>query len=356
MLYVQFDAAPEAQRHAGGGCILKVRRLANVFDGLDLRGAEPAILLLRLATALVLGRRALRTAIWESRGLDVERGFALALGRRRDDGRWPLAASAAAHDPTSLRGWLLERGVASREREGGRVVAGEQVLAARADEALQAGFHTTPASDDPYLQLSAELGHARRLGDLWVAATRRGMRFQVEMVLRLPGLQPLHMIARDPPPEVQPLAPRLLSLRPRTAPALDPGTIAPPDWSEPGPCDCEIPADECTMKRFRLIPPDGAPPSELPGADSLRQLTAALLDLHRVRASEVTGIVPGDRVLVARSAESLAALVPGDAVLDARGTARPFAPGNTGVLGPILHVLPWPIRLSAHPFRKTFSW
>jgi hypothetical protein len=182
------------------------------------------------------------------------------------------------------------------------------------------------------------------------------MRFQVEMVLKLPGLKPLHMIARDPPPEALPLSPRLLSLRPHAGAALEPGTIAPPDWSEPGPCDCGIPPDECTMKRFRLAPEDGAPPSDLPGADSMRQLTAALLDLHRVRKSGVAGIERGDRVLVARSSESQAELLPGDAVLDTAGEVRNYAPGNPGLLGPILRVVPWPIRLSAHPFRKTFSW
>jgi hypothetical protein len=254
--------------------------------------------------------------------------------------------------------WLVQKGVVAESADGGQVRAGPPALASRALEVLRAPLQPTLASDDPYLALTAPLGHGRSLGQLWIAATRRGMRFQAEMVLSLPGLPPLHMIARDPPTEAAEVLPpmlRLLSLGKRKAAPSAPGAVGPPSWDEPGPCDCGIPPDECTMKRFRLTPAAGAPASALPGADTFRQLTAALLDLHAVRSSEVAGVLPGDRILVATSADSRAALEEGDAVLDARGGVRPFSPGLAGVVGPVLRVVPWPLRLSAHPFRRTFS-
>lgn len=345
MLYVQFDGGSGPAPETPPLVTLKVRRLADVFDGLTLRASEPAIWMLRLAARLVLGRRALSVRAWEERGLDAERGFALVLGARDPDGRWPVALSAHARNPAALREWLRGRDVIAHGDS--LVTAGAPALRAEAERALHAAFQQTPATDVPYLELGAPLG---RPGSLWMAATRRGDRFQAEMIARLPGLPPLHMIARDPPEDapdgVQP------ALVPLGARGL--GVMGPPDWSEPGPCDCGIPADECTMKRFRLTPLEGAPPSGEPGADTLRQLTAALIDLHQVRESRVPGVLPGDRVLVARSAESRATALPGDAVLDAQGVARPCKDGDAG-LGPVLHVLPWPIRLSAHPFRKTFS-
>ena len=160
----------------------------------------------------------------------------------------------------------------------------------------------------------------RAAGTLWQAACRRGQRFQVELVASLPGLPPLHAIARDPPgagdqilppPHLAPVP--LRPARDRAGYAASPATgmasAGPaPAWDEPGPCDCGVPPDLCAMKAFRLSDPSAGPASLAAGADTFRQLSAAIVDLHAVRASRVRGIRAGDRVLVARRAECLAAL------------------------------------------------
>ena len=364
MLYVQFDdlagaaaqVLPKTEAPDGALALLRLRRLDDVFAGLDLRGHEPAIWVLRLAAALALGFRSLRTETWRSRGLDVDRGFALLLGQRQADGRWPAGVSAFAADRGPLSAWLGGRSFDVRGGEGSLVTAGTLPSAAAAGSA----WTSTLASDDPYLELCVSFGVRRPLGGLFLAASRRADRFQVELVARLPGLPPLHVIARDPPratDEVLPLSQRLLQLGGKVA-RLDrpaPGVLAPPSWDEPGPCDCGIPPDRCAMKRFSLAPPQGAAASDAFGADSFRQLTASLVDLSAVRASDTPEIRAGDRVLVARSPDSVEALAPDDLVLDEAGRAGPrgarAAPGSAAILA----ALPWPPLGRPRAFRRTFS-
>jgi hypothetical protein len=180
-------------------------------------------------------------------------------------------------------------------------------------------------------------------------------------VARLPGLPPLHVFARDPPAGVDEVIPAgaeaPVPLRRGAAEPVKaaPSTSGPPTWDEPGPCDCGTPPDLCAMKRFRLAPAEGAAPSDLPGADILRQLSASIVDLHAARASEVGGIAPGDQVVVARSPESLAVLDPGDTVLDEGGLARPLGARRGDVVGAILGTVPWPPIGEAGAFRRTFS-
>ena len=98
MLYVQFDAgaAGAAGREAPPGtvAILRARQLGDVLDGLELRSVEPAIMLLRCAVVLALGEGAVSSRAWAERGLDGARGFALAMGAREPDGRFPLGVAA----------------------------------------------------------------------------------------------------------------------------------------------------------------------------------------------------------------------------------------------------------------------
>ena len=95
--------------------------------------------------------------------------------------------------------------------------------------------------------------------------------------------------------------------------------------------------------------------NSVPGADTLRQLSASLVDLHHVRRSSVAGIREADRVLVARSPESLAAIRMGDPILDDTGTVRSFAGAREGLVGVVLAPLPWPPLGQASAFRRTFS-
>jgi len=234
------------------------------------------------------------------------------------------------------------------------VIAGDR-LAAVAGAALSERWVGTLASEDAYLELRASFGLDRALGTLWQAACRRGDRFQVETVASLPGLPPLHAIARDPPsagdrvlppPHLAPVPLRRAhdgvpyAASPATGMAMAGG--AAPAWDEPGPCDCGVPPDLCAMKAFRLNDPSAGPASLAAGADTFRQLSAAIVDLHVVGSSRVRGIRAGDRVLVARRAECLAALGPDDPVLDAAGSVRPLgslAPGDSGAAA-VLQVLP----------------
>jgi hypothetical protein len=385
MLYVQFDATASgaAGREPPPGTIalLRARHLGDVLDGLELRSVEPAIMLLRCAVVLALGADAVSSRAWAERGLDGARGFALAMGARADDGRFPLGVAAFATDAGILRrtppqplpreglgsesernlsAWLRSAGVSVVPATEELVTAGAPALVARAKDAARSAWTGTLASDSPYLELLLRFGHARSLGGMWAAASRRGTRFQVEMVASLPGLSPLHVIARDPPAGADEVIPPGLEspvpLRRSAAEAPSaPITMGPPSWDEPGPCDCGTPPDLCAMKRFRLTPVPGAALSALPGADIFRQLSAAIVDLHRASASEVPGIAPGDRVVVARSPESLAALERGDTVLDAGGLCRPLGTCGDEPVGAILGVVPWPAIGEAGALRRTFS-
>ena len=111
------------------------------------------------------------------------------------------------------------------------------------------------------------------------------------------------------------------ALVPPLSPVLSYGGAA-PAWDEPGPCDCGVPPDECAMKAFRLSDASAGSASLAAGAETFRQLSAAIVDLQVVRASRVRGLRPGYRVLVARRAECVDALGPDDAVLDGAGEAR----------------------------------
>ena len=365
MLYVQLDAgvseAAERAPPEPALALLRARRIGDVLDGLELRAAEPAIMILRCAVVLALGPEAIASRTWTDRGLDAARGFALAMGPRDADARFPVGVAAFAARPDPLRAWLTAEGVAARSLSSDLIGAGDPALAGLAGAAAHVPWPATLASDDPYLDLLVRFGHARPVGGLWAAATRRGARFQVEMVARLPGLPPLHVIARDPPEGASeilppgheaPVALRRAAFEAPPAPAAGQG---PPSWDEPGPCDCGVPPDLCAMKRFRLAPADGAAPSTAPGADILRQLSAAIVDLHEVRASSVPGLLPGDRVLVARSPESIATLAPGDAVLDGSGLASAHGSGGGAVAGGVLAVVPWPAIGREGAFRRTFS-
>jgi hypothetical protein len=354
MLYVQFDAAvtPVAEREPPEGAIavLRARRLGDVLDGLELRAGEPTIAFFRFATLLFLGVDALRVDTWARQGLDVTRGFALALGAREPDRRWPLGLAAWATRPEALGAWLADRGIGCTR--GGDILRTGNGAAAMAAAALGAPWQGSLASDDPYLEAVVRLGSAHAL---WAAATRRGPRFQVEMVVRLPGLPPVHVIARDPPLSADEVIPPEAVPPVRIGGRPAPSESGPPRWDEPGPCDCGIPPDLCAMKRFRLTPPSGGPLSQLPGADAFRQLTASLVDLHAVRRSDLPGAYPGDRVLVARSPESIAALSPDDAVLDDSNRVCRRADADRPLLGAILQAVPWPPLGRPDSFRSTFS-
>ena len=368
MLHVQFDsqasssASSAARLEPAAGVVLslRARRLGDVLDGLQLRQHEPAVLAMRYLVAYAVGADGLEEAVWRRRGLDVERGFALVVGARQGDGRWPLGLAACAADAGGLAAWLRARGATVRAtaaagdaaEAGSLLIAGAEMAdAARA--AVRAPWPATLASDVPYLELRARFGVARPLGQLWAAACRRGDRFQLEMVATLPGLPPLHVIARDPPgagdrilppPHLAPVRLRRADEPPAGAAVVpDPASAgAPPSWDEPGPCDCGVPPDLCAMKAFRLNDPDAAPASLAAGADTFRQLSAAIVDLHAVRASRVPGIQPGDRVLVAQRAECRSALAPEDVVLDGAGQARRLAavPAGEAITGTVLQALP----------------
>jgi hypothetical protein len=96
------------------------------------------------------------------------------------------------------------------------------------------------------------------------------------------------------------------------------------------------------MKAFRLNDADAAPASLAAGADTFRQLSASIVDLHRVRASRVRGLQPGDRVLVAQRAECRATLGPEDVVLDDSGQALRLGvlPAGARITGTVLQALP----------------
>ena len=372
MLYVQFDAeASVASRLAppdGAVLALRARRLGDVLDGLALRASEPAILALRYLVAYAVGVKGLEVGAWHARGLDVERGFALVVGARQADGRWPLALAAHASREAALADWLAAGGCRVRRAEGVVVAGGALGDTARA--ALNEPWTSTLASDDPYLDLRGRFGVAGALGTLWQAVSRRGDRFQVEMVGSLPGLSPLHVIARDPPaagdrilppPHLAPVPLRraastyAASSATGMAPALDARSAA-PAWDEPGPCDCGVPPDECAMKAFRLNDPSAGSASLAAGAETFRQLSAAIVDLQVVRGSRMRGLRPGDRVLVARRAECVNALGPDDAVLDGAGEARPRSSlaGREAGVAAVLQVLPLSVKQLLDP-RSAFS-
>jgi hypothetical protein len=363
VLYVQFDreasAASRLEPPPGAVLALRARRIGDVLDGLRLRQHEPAVLALRYLVAYAVGAEGLEAAVWQRRGLDAERGFALVVGARLGDGRWPLGLAAFASEAPALSAWFGDRGVTARtlvssdthDDDGRLVIAGvEMADATRA--ALRAPWTTTLASDAAYLELRARFGVTRPLGALWAAACRRGDRFQLEMVVTLPGLPPLHVIARDPPsagdrilppPHLTPVVLRRAGEPPASAAMPDAAAgAAPPSWDEPGPCDCGVPPDLCAMKAFRLNDADAAPASLAAGADTFRQLSAAIVDLHPVRASRVRGIMAGDRVLVAQRAECRAALGPEDVVLDRAGQARRLGamPASEPIVGTVLQALP----------------
>lgn len=338
MLYVQFDSEASAAAAAvapdGTQLVFRVRDLDDTLDGLELRGTEPAIAMFRFGLSAVLGNEAVSGSGWRARGVDTRRGFSLVLGDRRDDGRWPVGVAAYASAPPVLAAWLEGRGL--RPRIDGDVVSCGLPDAA---SALTTPLLATLATDDPYGQLLVRL----RGGTLWGAMSRRGMRFQAELVAQLAGLQPLHVIARDPPEGADEIIP------PDRAPPIQLGghparieQVGPPSWDEPGPCDCGVPPDLCAMKRFRLVPADGAPPSTLPGADTLRQLSAAIVDMHLAARSDTPGFRAGDRVLVSRSPESRAVLGAADVVLDRDGTVRVLGTSRDSVIGAVLMAVPWP--------------
>jgi hypothetical protein len=378
MLYVQFDdgASPASRRAPPEGVMLALRgrRLDDVFDGLELRQSEPAILALRYLLAFAIGVDGLQARTWARRGLDTERGFALVVGNRLPDGRWPLALAGFGGDGRALAGWLRARGLAVRAAAPGDpdaerpVVVAPDGLAAAVEQAARAPWTATLSSDAPYVELTARLGVSRPLGTLWAAASRRGERFQVEMVATLPGLPPLHVIARDPPaggdqvlppPHESPVRLRRAD-EPVATPAMlatpVPGTTAaPPSWDEPGPCDCGVPPDLCAMKSFRLAPEGPTGSSALPGADTFRQLSAALVDVHPVKSSRARGLHAGDRVLVAASPESLRACAPDDVVLDRGGTVRRLGSEGAEVVGPVLQALPLSSAKALFNVRRIFT-
>src|SRR5258706_12684789 len=131
MVYVQFDAEASAAARMGPpeGAVLalRVRRLGDVLDGRALRQSEPAILALRYLLAYAVGVDGLELSAWRARGLDVERGFALVVGARQADGRWPVAlaafASSAAAVASPFVNWLAGRGCEAR-RDGAFVLVG----------------------------------------------------------------------------------------------------------------------------------------------------------------------------------------------------------------------------------------
>jgi len=356
MLHVQFDgeASPAARLEPPAGTVLslRVRRIDDVLDGLLLRQQEPAVLAMRYLVAYAVGADGLETATWRRRGLDPGAGFALVVGARARDGRWPLGLAALASEAPALLAWLGARGVSARCDGAHDVVIAGAEMGAAALATLRAPVTTTLVSDDAYLEVRARLGVTRPIGALWAAACRRGDRFQLEMIATLPGLPPLHVIARDPPgagdrilppPHLTPVRLRRAGEPPSPMPGLEPSTAAaPPSWDEPGPCDCGVPPDLCAMKAFRLNDPDAAPASMAAGADTFRQLSAAIVDLHTLRASRVPGLRAGDRVLVAQRAECRAALGPEDVVLDRSGEARRLAvvPAGEPIAGTVLQALP----------------
>jgi len=369
MLYVQFDQGASAvsalRPPADAVLALRARQIDDVLDGLRLRQHEPAVLAMRYLVAYAVGADGLEPEAWRRRGLDAGRGFALVVGARHRDGRWPLGLAAFASDARALAGWLDQRGVTvqahddrtgdekTRDGDSARdiVLAGPE-MAGAALATLRAPQVATLASDDAYLELRAQLGVTRPLGAIWAAACRRGDRFQLEMVASLPGLPALHVIARDPPgagdrilppPHLAPVRLRRADQPLGPAARPDPSAAgAPPSWDEPGPCDCGVPPDLCAMKSFRLNDPDAAPGSLAAGADTFRQLSAAIVDLHPVRASRVAGLLAGDRVLVAQRAECRAALGPDDVVLDRDGQAQRLRalPAGAPITGTVLQALP----------------
>jgi hypothetical protein len=367
MLHVQFDreasVASRLEPPPGAVLALRTRRIDDVLDGLRLRQHEPAVLAMRYLVAYAVGADGLDAEVWRRRGLDAGRGFALVVGARDRDGHWPLGLAAFASEAGALAAWLGARGVRARASsdggEGADGGAGEEAvvvagaaMGGAALATLRAPTAATLASDDAYLELRARFGVTRALGTLWAAACRRGDRFQLELVATLPGLPPLHVIARDPPgagdrilppPHLAPVRLRRADEPPASAPTPDPAAAgAAPSWDEPGPCDCGVPPDLCAMKSFRLNDPDAAPASLAAGADTFRQLSAAIVDLHPVRASRVAGLLAGDRVLVAQRAECRAALAPDDVILDSNGEARRLGalPAGAPIAGTVLQALP----------------
>src|SRR6185369_1188291 len=100
------SAATEREPPEGAAAVLRARHLDDVLDGLALRAAEPAIMVLRAAVVLALGPEAIASRTWTDRGLDAARGFSLALGARGGDGRFPLGIAAFSPDPPRLAAWL----------------------------------------------------------------------------------------------------------------------------------------------------------------------------------------------------------------------------------------------------------
>jgi hypothetical protein len=351
MLYVQFDseASDVASRKLPPGVIglLRIRRLGDVFDGLKLRQVEPAVLFMKLAALSALGFGALDVRTWEERGADLERGFAVAIGSRNDKGSWPFGLAAFFRSQSELTHWLSTKIKNVTTAKGGMVTAGDSSLAPIASKEAAAPWSGSLASADPYAQLFWTFGSDRPRGSLWAAATRRGERFQVELVAQLPGLPPLHVIARDPPTGVEEVLPppsqSLVKLRRSAEPDRRvPTSAGPPSWDEPGPCDCGVAPDLCAMKQFQLLGPGGLAASATPGADTFRQLSGSLIDLQVVKASRVDGIYPGDRILVSRSEESRANLRPEDPIVDRTGVIRPLGNNRSEPIGVVLEALPWP--------------
>src|SRR5207248_11712394 len=127
-----------------------------------------SMVLLRYAVALALDVDSLATGSWARRGLDVERGFALVVGARREGGRWPLAAAAWPVDGAALGRWLDGRGVRWRRTDGGPLTLGhgrdgQDDLVGAALGALAAPWPETPATRAPYLEVTSRFGAERAL-------------------------------------------------------------------------------------------------------------------------------------------------------------------------------------------------
>jgi hypothetical protein len=134
--------------------LLRLRRLDALAAVLE-TGATRPVFLAHVAATLVLGREALSAPSWRARGVDVERGVAVALGAREPDGRWPAGLACAAVDPPALLRWLAAEGLAGILVDG-VVRAGVPAASAAARDGLLG-----PAAENVLADLEAPLRRGR---------------------------------------------------------------------------------------------------------------------------------------------------------------------------------------------------
>jgi len=166
--------------------VLGLRRLESLAAVLDKKGAPRPVFLARVIGALLLGREGLVARTWRGRGLDVERGVAIALGARQSDGLWPAAMAIAAADPPVVRRWLGEEGLAAVVDDG-IVLVGPPEAAALARAWLLGDWPEAALA-----RLDSPLGVGEKIGDLTAVLSAAG---EVQATARLPGLPPSDALA-----------------------------------------------------------------------------------------------------------------------------------------------------------------